>query len=218
MRRIRNKYVNEFYDRANTKQRQYSKKTYTIALIPTLLLTVYILSIPANWNNSHLILLPLATIGIYVFSIAGVIVALDCWTIAEMISPNVLGRYRKVKTFLSLLANSPTRQEILRATKLYSDIVEKNGIKDYHSTSEFMKTFYDRLGDQDKKINEVLAEAMRQLGINRLAFEKEHNLRLQAERERDNEKQLNKKLTRRIVTLSGIIINLRAIIKKLKGE
>lgn len=139
MRRLHNKTINEFYDKANAKQKKHSRNTYLFALIPTVLLTAYILSIPANWDHSHLILLPLAIMSIYVFSIAGSLVLLDCWTIAEMVSPPIFGKYRKAKTFVrrfkilfSLLDDMITRREFLRATKLYSDIAQKNGIENYH--------------------------------------------------------------------------------------
>jgi hypothetical protein len=218
MRRLQNKYVNEFFDKTQAKAKQHHREMLFIAFIPTLIITAYTFYINSPMSESKIILMPLLSIFFYVLSYGSTILAVDCWSIAEMVSPRVQGRYRKVRTFFSLLTDAPTRQEFLRATKLYSDVVEKNGIENYLSLSEFMKKFYDGQEKQNRKIDETLAEVMRQLGINRLAFEKEHNLRVEAEGKRDKEKQKNQKLTRLIITLSKTIIKLREIIKKLKGE
>ena len=59
---------------------------------------------------------------------------------------------------------------------------------------------------------------MRQIRIKNLALDKEHNLRLQAERERDQAIKEKTKLANLIRKLLTIIFNLRKETTKIRGE
>ena len=155
MKYLQNRLVNEFFDRTEVKATQYKKTMLAIALFPTLLMSAYIFLINDTIETPLLILLGFALVSVYLVSVGATILAVDCWIIAEMISPNVKGRYKKLRTFIQIVTNSPTRQEVLRVTKLFADIVEKNGIENYQSTSEFMKNFYDNQESQNRKIESL---------------------------------------------------------------
>lgn len=152
MKYLQNKLVNEFFDRTEVKATQHKKAMFAIALIPTLLMFAYIFSLYDVIQTPLLILLGFSLSAVYLVSIGAAILAVDCWVITEMVSPNVKSRYKKLRTFVQILTDSPTRQEVLRVIKMFGDVIEKNGIENYQSTSEFMKNFYDSQESQNRKI------------------------------------------------------------------
>ena len=159
MKYLQNKIVDEFFDKTEVKVKQHEKAILVVALIPILLMTLYIFHINNSIETPLLILLGIAMTAVYLTFVGAGILAVDCWVIAEMVSPSVIGRYKKFRTFVQIVMNSPTRQEILRVTKLYNDIIEKNGIENYQSASKFVNNVYDRLDKQDhaiKKRDEII--------------------------------------------------------------
>lgn len=152
MRVLQRKIINEFYDRSEEKLARYTRKMFGFALIPTILLTIYIIALNPQFGIPEFTLLGIVMSGVYAISFGGIILALDCWSIAEMVSPPVLGRYRNFRTFVKIMMDSPSRREVLRVTKLYNDVIEKNGFENYKTTSEFFKKFYDKQEQQDYAI------------------------------------------------------------------
>lgn len=155
MKYLQNRYVNEFFDRTQVKANQHKKFILFIAIIPTVLMNAYIFQINDSIQPPLAILLLIATTAIYFVFVGASILAVDCWIIAEMVSPSILGKYKKLKTFVQIVMNSPTRREVLRVTKLFNDVVEKNGIENYQSTSEFIKNVYDKIENQNRKIESI---------------------------------------------------------------
>lgn len=218
MRYLRNELVDEFFDRSQVKAQQHKKSIFLTALIPTFLIAVFISHSSQFFEFPLIIITGMILSTLYLIFVGGSILVVDCWVIAEMTSPSVKGRYKKLKTFVQIVTNSPTRQEVLRITKLFNDVVEKNGIENYQSTSEFIKNFYDKQEIQNKKI-EFLQKQINDCGENderiiphiarqnrkdfdfdlRLQkiekeLEKERKLRKQAEKEKaDLERKYNEK-------------------------
>jgi|GEM_PF-4519811 len=90
----------------------------------------------------------------YVYFWLGII-GLFCWSMYEIVSPRVQTRYSKIKALVNVLMNTPDKDSFLTAIKMFNDIQEKTGIKEYWEISEIFANVYKRIRTQGERIDEL---------------------------------------------------------------
>lgn len=182
--------------------------------LPAIILFPLYLILSTNRTESAIIHSPfMFGVGLFGFFIMCLVFS----TGSLMITYLALGRYIAAKDAIRRFNVNGILQDELIFRKMANGIWEY--IKLHRKHDALYQADLEAIRTEVRKeIDEVKTDYMRQFRIQGLALTKEHNLRLQAERDRDSAKQLNKKLTRLIISLSKIITTLKKEIKRLKGE
>ncbi|MDE1819048.1 MAG: hypothetical protein KGI19_10655 [Thaumarchaeota archaeon] len=215
------------------KARQHKTRTFLIAFIASALLTYgfYAIGLIQHDPRYTNIPLPVSTflVGFNSFTALLIIqlIILYCKSAGEYTAPKVVDGYWTLVS--KALIRNKVKKDLSDGTWEYikehrkHDPLYQADLEDIRTESdtklesikiEFNKRLENAKTEYDKKLDDIV----RAYRIRTLAWEKERNLGKQARRERDYERQLNQKLTRLVIILSKIIIDLKAVIKKLKGE
>lgn len=139
-------------------------------------------------------------------------------TAGKYTAPKVINGYWKVHSKLVI----PEKVRMLTANGIWEYIkLHRKHDSLYQADLERLRTEMDdklKTKADKNEIDEVRAEFERKMKVKDLVIRKEHNLRIQAEWERDKEKNEKEKWVKVNRVLLKAIFKLREEIKKLKGE
>ena len=146
-----------------TRARERSLKTiYLIALIPTLIFSIFVILNPTNWDIPHLILLPFGIAGFYIIMIMAILDIIFGYSIYEvLLLPKVNLWNNKIKR----ISNTPNRiDELERTIKSNVNPMDHNLAKILQQISEDYKNL------DNKKMPEIITDIHKELAVIREAL------------------------------------------------